>query len=181
MCERESIQRIGVRMGRLCWIVGLVGNSWCWVSFLNPTYEGERSHSRLPFIVDAIVVLPDHLHCIWTLPDNDADFSTRWRLIKSEVSRHCSEGYKRQRSSSRLAKGEQAIWQRRFWEHQIRDDRDFAQHVDYIHYNPVSHGLVAAPKDWRYSSFHRYVRGGIYPEDWGADGQAIVDSGVGRE
>ena len=122
-----------------------------------------------------------HLHCIWTLPDGDADFSTRWRLIKSDVSRHCTEQYKRQRSSSRLAKGEQAIWQRRFWEHQIRDDRDFMQHVDYIHYNPVSHGLAAAPKDWQYSSFHRYVREGIYPEDWGADGQVIVDSRVARE
>jgi putative transposase len=95
-------------------------------------------------------VLPDHLHCIWTLPDNDADFSTRWRLIKTHFSRHCPEAYRRGRSATRLKKKEQAIWQRRFWEHQIRDERDFERHVDYIHFNPVSHQLVNAPRDWPY-------------------------------
>jgi putative transposase len=87
-------------------------------------------------------------------------------LIKSEFSRHCPEAYKRQRSASRLGKGEQAIWQRRFWKHQIRNEQDFAQHVDYIHYNPVRHGLVMVPKDWGYSSFHGYVRDGGYSLDW---------------
>ncbi|MEB3178656.1 MAG: transposase [Nostocaceae cyanobacterium] len=137
--------------------------------------------ARLPFAIDAIVVLPDHLHCIWTLPEGDADFSKRWRLIKSEFSRYCPDAYKRQRYVSRLNKGEQAIWQRRFWEHQIRDERDFAQHLDYVHYNPVRHGLVMTPKDWVYSSFHRYVQDGCYSLDWGADGVIELDDGIGNE
>jgi putative transposase len=115
-------------------------------------------------------------HC-----QRDADFSKRWRLIKSEFSRHCPEIYKKQRSASRLDKGEQAIWQRRFWEHQIRDERDFAHHVDYVHYNPVSHGLVMAPRDWVYSSFHRYVRDGLYSSDWGAEGKVEFEDGIGNE
>jgi putative transposase len=137
--------------------------------------------AQFPFAIDAIVVLPDHLHCLWTLPEGDADFSNRWRLIKSEFSRHCPDAYKQQRSASRLDKGEQAIWQRRFWEHQIRDERDFAQHVDYVHYNPVSHGLVMAPKDWVYSSFHRYVQDGYYSPNWGANRKIEFDSGIGNE
>ncbi|UBF27358.1 hypothetical protein K9N68_05205 [Kovacikia minuta CCNUW1] len=122
-----------------------------------------------------------HLHCIWTLPEADADFSTRWRLIKSEFSRHCPEQYKRQRSNSRLSKKEQAIWQRRFWEHRIQDEFDYIRQVDYIHYNPVSHGLVAAPKDWAYSSFHRFVQAGIYAEDWGANEKIEFPGWVGKE
>jgi putative transposase len=123
----------------------------------------------------------DHLHCIWTLPERDADFSNRWRLIKSDFSRRCPAAYKRQRSAVRLRQGEQAIWQRRLWEHQIRDERDFAQYVDYVYYNPVSHGLVSAPKDWPYSSFHRYVRDGCYPIDWGADGNVRFPPEIGNE
>jgi putative transposase len=126
-----------------------------------------------PFDIDAIVVLPDHLHCLWTLPLNDADFSTRWRLVKSHFSRYCSSTYKQEQSSSRLKKGEQTIWQRRFWEYQIRDEHDFAKHADYIHYNPVKHGLVKLPSDWPYSSFHRCVEQGIYQKDWGG---GVVDS-----
>ena len=110
-----------------------------------------------PFDIEAIVVLPDHLHCMWSLPAGDADFSTRWRLIKSHFTRSCPEPYKRARSLSRRHKQEQAVWQRRFWEHQIRDEKDFVRHVDYIHINPVSHGLVKAPIEWPYSSFHRLV------------------------
>jgi putative transposase len=138
----------------------------------------KRDH---PFSIDAIVVLPDHLHCIWTLPPDDADFSTRWRLIKSEFTRHCSKGFRRQCSAARQRKGEQAVWQRRFWEHQIQDEADFARHCDYIHYNPVSHGLVQTPKDWVYSSFHRAVRWGWYAEDWGAEGRVEGLEGVGKE
>ena len=124
---------------------------------------------RHPFTIEAMVVLPDHLHCLWTLPKDDANFSTRWRLIKSEFSRHCPAKYKRQRSLSRLKKQEQAIWQRRFWEHQVRDEADFLRHLDYIHYNPVGHQLVESPGDWPYSSFGRYVSRGWYSEDWGAN------------
>jgi putative transposase len=123
-----------------------------------------------PFTIDAIVVLPDHLHCIWTLPPEDHNFSMRWRLIKSEFTRSCPVQFRRTPSITRQRKREQAVWQRRFWEHQLRDEDDFVRHCDYIHYNPVSHGLVKAPRDWIYSSFHRAVHWGWYTEDWGSDG-----------
>ncbi|WP_435104261.1 REP-associated tyrosine transposase [Arhodomonas sp. AD133] len=118
-----------------------------------------------PFRTDAIVLLPDHLHCIWTLPPGDADFSERWRLIKRRV-------------SARTAG--QRIWQPRFWEHLIRDHDDLRNHLEYIHYNPVKHGYVIAPRDWPWSSFHRYVRTGIHPPDWGESPPAIPES-IGRE
>jgi putative transposase len=136
---------------------------------------------RHPFQIDAFVLLPDHLHCLWTLPQKDSDFSTRWRLIKSSFSRGCKEEYKVQRSTSRQKKQEQSIWQRRFWEHWIRDEEDFARHVEYIHYNPVKHGLSRAPKDWEYSSFHRYVRNGSYDLHWGAHTEVKFDPVIGKE
>jgi putative transposase len=122
-----------------------------------------------PFETVAIVILPDHLHAIWRLPENDADFSTRWRLLKSAFSRALPMN--EPISPSRRRRGERGIWQRRFWEHTIRDERDFARHVDYIHFNPVKHGYVRKVRDWLYSSFRRMVRLGIYPEDWGGDFQ----------
>ncbi len=134
-----------------------------------------------PFKIDAFVLLPNHLHCIWTLPEADADFSTRWRLIKSNFSRQCHNQYQGKISASRQKKREKAVWQRRFWEHQIRDQQDFNNHVDYIHYNPVHHGLVLSSKDWQYSSFHRYVQKGIYDAMWGASESIIFDSRIGME
>jgi putative transposase len=125
-----------------------------------------------PFEINAIVVLPEHLHCLWTLPPDDADFSTRWSLIKARFSRALPAGEKI--SKSREAKGERGIWQRRFYEHYIRDDDDYAKHVDYIHWNPVKHGLVARAIDWPHSSIHRYIREGLLSEDWAAD-SAIAD------
>lgn len=119
-----------------------------------------------PFAIDAMVVLPDHLHALWQLPEDDADFSTRWRLIKARFARAVPR--QEHTSPSRRRRGERAIWQRRFWEHRIRDERDWRHHVDYIHYNPVKHGLVGRALDWPYSSFHRYVRAGCYEPDWGA-------------
>ena len=137
---------------------------------------------QYPFQVDAFVLLPDHLHCIWTLPDGDRDFSRRWRLIKGHFTRRCDEKYKGSISLSRSKKKEQSVWQRRFWEHLIRDDKDFIGHVDYIHYNPVKHGLVTAPKNWEYSSFHRYVQSGVYEQEWGAGDREIqFESTIGRE
>ena len=121
-----------------------------------------------PFHLDAVVILPDHLHTVWTLPVHDDDYSTRWRLIKTEFSLAVPGG--EVRTQSRADKGERGIWQRRFWEHTIRDDEDYARHVDYIHYNPVKHGHVPRVKDWPYSSFHDYVARGILPEDWGGSG-----------
>jgi putative transposase len=122
-----------------------------------------------PFTIDAIVLLPDHIHCIWTLPSNDHDYATRWRLIKSNVTRQAASQLQLQadRSESRQKRKESNLWQRRFWEHSIRDDDDFARHCDYIHYNPVRHRLCQKVVDWTYSSFHRYMAQGVYPVDWG--------------
>ena len=126
--------------------------------------------SMLPFDAVAGVVLPDHLHCIWTLPEGDHDFSERWRRIKARFTRR----YLRQRgietavSASRREHAERGVWQRRFWEHTIRDEGDLQRHLDYIHYNPVRHGLVARPADWPWSSFHRFVREACYERHWGA-------------
>jgi putative transposase len=149
------------------------------ISLLRETFRYVRAEH--PFHIDAAVVLPDHLRCLWTLPDGDHDFSSRWRLIKSYFSHGCDPEYRLPPSASRQKKREQAVWQRRFWEHQIRDEGDFIQHVEYIHYNPVKHGLVAAPQDWPYSSFHRYVRRGVYPADWGTGTVMTFGEGVGNE
>ena len=113
------------------------------------------AHVRHAFI-DAIVILPDHLHAIWSLPEGDADFATRWRHVKATFSRALPTCERI--SECRLRKGERGIWQRRYWEHTLRDERDFSRHVDYIHFNPVKHGLVTRVEDWPYSSFHQMVR-----------------------
>lgn len=124
----------------------------------------KQTRASHPFTIDAVVVLPEHIHAIWTLPKGDTDYSLRWRLIKSHFTRllrnngsHCSRNHK----------GEANIWQRRFWEHTIRDERDYRNHVDYIHYNPVKHGHVSHVIDWPYSSFQQYVAKGIIEPDWG--------------
>ncbi len=117
-----------------------------------------------PFAIDAIVVLPDHLHTIWTLPPGDSDYSTRWALIK----RRFSSGFPAMPSNpSQASRREKGIWQRRFWEHRIRDEGDWRRHMDYIHYNPVKHNHVRRVRDWPYSSFHHLVERGWYDKDWG--------------
>ena len=121
-----------------------------------------------PFQIDAVVVLPDHLHCIWRLPEADADYSSRWREIKKSASREINT-----RTNHR---NERPVWQRRFWEHVIRDETDWRKHIDYIHYNPVRHGLAARPRDWPWSSFGRAVAMGWYEEDWGDNVSAEVAS-----
>ena len=130
-----------------------------------------ETRARHPFAIDAIVILPDHLHAIWTLPEGDADFALRWRLIKSGFSRALPRG--EAISQSRAEKGERGIWQRRYWEHTLRDEADFARHMDYIHFNPVKHGHVTRVRDWPHSSFHRIVRLGICPPDWAGDAGEI--------
>jgi len=125
--------------------------------------------ARRPFTLDAIVVLPEHLHAIWTLPPGDADYSTRWRLIKTLFSRGIAPT--EQPSRSRLSKGERGIWQRRYWEHTLRDESDFERHCDYIHFNPVKHGHARAAAAWPHSSFHRFVKVGVYPVDWASGGE----------
>jgi len=144
-----------------------------------------------PFQIDAFVLLPDHLHCILTLPQHDSDFSTRWRLIKSYFSRNFdgkNVGWVEVRDptnaaicASRERKKEKPIWQRRFWEHLIRNQQDLNRHIEYIHYNPVKHGLIKAPADYLYSSFHRYVERGIYDAQWGAGDIVEFDDTVGYE
>ena len=119
---------------------------------------------RAPFHIDAWVALPDHMHAIWTLPPGDDNFSDRWRAIKKSFSK--SLPATEPRSPVRQQNAERGIWQRRFWEHTIRDDADFANHLDYVHFNPVKHGYVTHPADWPYSSFHRAVTNGLYPADW---------------
>jgi putative transposase len=123
--------------------------------------------AEYPFKIDAIVVLPDHLHCMWTLPDNEFDFSIRWKRIKADFTRNYSGDRAEDISESMHRKGERGVWQRRFWEHQIRDQEDFNRHCDYIHYNPVKHGLVNLPMEWKHSSFRRFVEKGLYSEGWG--------------
>jgi putative transposase len=122
----------------------------------------------LPFTIDGWVLLPDHLHAIWTLADGDADFSTRWRLIKRHVTRACASNFVRPEylTTRRAAKHCGTLWQHRFWEHLIRDERDFRHHLDYLHGNPLKHGLVGQVSDWPWSSFHRWVERGVYPANW---------------
>lgn len=119
-------------------------------------------HNIRPFTIDAIVILPEHCHALWTLPEGDTDYSGRWRAIKSHFTRHLRTAGVRLIRDNR---GEYQLWQRRFWEHTIRDERDYRHHVDYIHYNPVKHGLVEQAADWPYSSIHRYVRLGLPTEN----------------
>ncbi|MBI3897384.1 MAG: transposase [Gammaproteobacteria bacterium] len=135
-----------------------------------------QARVTLPFDVEAWVLLPDHLHCIWRLSSGDANFSARWAVIKRCVSRDCAALVDATRSTSKSGRNEYAFWQRRFWEHQIRDDKDLTAHLDYIHWNPVKHGLVRLVNEWPYSTFHGYVAKGTYPSDWGG-GNAISAKG----
>lgn len=122
-----------------------------------------------PFSLEAIVIHPEHIHALWTLPETDTNYSTRWMLVKSMLTRRLH------------AKGIAGpIWQQRFWEHLIRDDDDYAAHADYIHYNPVKHGYAPHPAAWPWSSFGRWVEMGRYPKDWGGGG-ILLPKGVGRE
>ncbi len=115
--------------------------------------------ARLPFHIDAIVILPEHLHALWTLPVNDSDYPNRWRAIKTGFTRSL-------RKTQGVSK--RSPWQSRYWEHTIRNEEDWRRHMDYIHYNPVKHGYVSSPGDWPYGSFSRAVRAGMYEADWGA-------------
>lgn len=119
------------------------------------------------FEIIAIVVLPDHLHCVWQLPPDDDDNANRWAQIKAGFSRRLPPDERR--SAGRVARRERGIWQRRYWEHLIRDQDDLRRHVEYIHFNPVKHGYASRPVDWPYSSFARWVERGDYAVDWGGE------------
>jgi putative transposase len=124
----------------------------------------QQTRQDHPFAVPGFVVLPEHLHCLWRIPTGDDDFPMRWRLIKSRFSRSLSAGERR--THSRANKNERGIWQRRYWEHLVRDDADFQRCLDYIHYNPVKHGHAVHAMDWLHSSFLHWVERGVYPPDW---------------
>ena len=131
-------------------------------------------HER-PFTIEAVVILPEHLHAIWTLPSGDSDFPGRWKRIKAYFThRLVAAGLPIKRHRS----GEYALWQRRFWEHTIRNETDFERHVDYVHFNPVKHRLVRRAREWPYSSFHLDVGRGLLPADWAGDvGEPMMDFG----
>lgn len=122
-----------------------------------------------PFQIDGWVLLPDHLHAVWTLPADDDDYATRWRLIKARVTQQLGDAYRNPAvmTARRQAKGQGSLWQHRYWEHWLRDEADVRHHLDYLHFNPVKHGLVLCAADWPWSSFHRLVEAGVYPRDWG--------------
>jgi putative transposase len=134
-----------------------------------------ETRGKYPFDIAAIVVLPDHLHAVWTLPLDDADFSTRWRLIKTRFAKSLPK--QERRSAVREARNERGIWQRRFWEHLVRDDADYACHIEYCYINPIKHGLVRRVQDWPHSSFHRDVRRGLFPMDWAGEVEPAGDFG----
>jgi REP-associated tyrosine transposase len=127
-----------------------------------------QTQARWPFTIDAMVVLPDHLHTIWTLPDQDTDYSIRLAWLKKEFTKRWLQhrGAERVRSIGRARERRRGIWQPKFWEHAVRDERDLERCVEYVHYNPVSHGVTTCPNAWRWSSFARWVRAGDYPADW---------------
>jgi putative transposase len=130
---------------------------------------------RRPFQIDAWVVLPDHMHAIWTLPPGDADYSGRWYDLKSGFSKRLPKT--ESRTPVLIRRGERGIWQRRFWEHTIRDETDYANHMDYIHWNPVRHGLAPSPAAWPHSTFHHCVRAGLYPANWIGGQDTITQAG----
>jgi putative transposase len=125
--------------------------------------------AETPFRTLGIVLLPDHLHALWVLPPGDADFSTRWQRIKARFTELwlAAGGDEAVTTPSQRRRGHRGVWQRRFFEHLLRDEQDLEDHCDYLHYNPVKHGYVERVADWLPSSFHRFVREGIYPADWG--------------
>lgn len=129
----------------------------------------ETVRERRPFEIVCICLLPDHLHTVWTLPHGDANYSTRWRRIKEEFTRNwiASGGAESGTTAARQRKQERGVWQRRFWEHTVRDEGDLERCVDYTHWNPRKHKLVSRVRDWRWSSFHRFVEAGHYHSDWG--------------
>ena len=145
------------------------------IDLLRETVRATRA--RHPFHIDAWVVLPEHMHCLWTLPPGDADFALRWKVIKFAFAKRLPAS--EPTTATQRRRGERGIWQRRYWEHLIRGERDYQRHFDYIHYNPLKHGQVERLADCPYSSFHRAVAMGIYRRDWCA-GPSPADQGFGE-
>ena len=134
----------------------------------------------MPFVIDAWVLLPDHLHCVWTLPQGDDDYSARWSRVKRQVSRECRYLLgEQQLSDSQKTRREIQFWQRRFWEHQIRDEADFEHHLNYIHFNPVKHGYCQVASQWQWSTLHRFIQQGVLSADWGHN--LVLPDDIGYE
>ena len=140
-----------------------------------------KVRASLPFEIVCWVLLPDHMHCIWTLPAGDSDYPARWRLIKGFVTRTHGKALAIGDDQSRVRGEMPSLWQERYWEHTIRDEGDLAAHVDYIHFNPVKHGYCRAPWEWKLSTFRRLVKRGLYPKDEGAETVPSIPDAVGRE
>ena len=142
----------------------------------------KETQSKYPFTIDAWVLMPDHLHCLWTLPEGDSDYSKRWGIIKRRVSIICRDVYNQNKwvNASKKKHRESTIWQRRYWEHQIRDQQDYNNHMDYIHYNPVKHDLCERPDMWQYSTLHRYIKEGVYPFNWTVQNSRFGGEGFGE-
>ena len=139
------------------------------------------TQQRFPFDTIAVCLLPDHIHCIWKLPEDDSNYSTRWNMIKGLFSKQYIKvaGRLDELNPLQIKRREAAIWQRRFWEHTILDDDDLDAHIDYIHYNPVKHEYVDKAVDWKWSSFHRFVNEGVYDVDWiGGDDGRLKEVGL---
>lgn len=146
------------------------------IQAIRQAYRFTQQHAA--FVLHGMVVLPDHLHIQITLPSGDDNYSARMSMFKSAFSRQIPDG--ELISPSRDRKRERGIWQRRFFEHRIRDDFDFETHMNYIHYNPVNHGYVQQPIDWPFSTFHDWVTHGVYAADWGSSCFIVVDKNFGE-
>jgi putative transposase len=148
-------------------------DSYLLVDHIDVLREAVRGVRRSrPFHIDAWVVLPEHMHTVWTLPDGDADYSGRWLAIKKAFSKGLP--HTESATNARIHQGERGIWQRRFWEHTIRDEADYAAHINYVHFNPLKHGWVRQVAEWPYSTFHRAVKQGVYAADW----VGVEDGGI---
>jgi len=142
----------------------------------------QQTRFEFPFKINALVLLPDHLHCTWTLPNEDNNIPIRWSMIKRLVTKQIGAQYilNNSLSPSRKKRNESTIWQRRYWEHHILSEADYTSHLNYCYRNPVKHGLVNSVKDWKYSTFHRDVKYGLYPKDWCSNEQLVGKSNFGE-
>lgn len=153
--------------------------------FIEPNFRLVLRHAiqqtrlAFPFKINALVLLPDHLHCIWTLPIDDNNIPIRWSMIKRLVSKEVGSQYSMQ-NISRTKRNETTVWQRRYWEHHILNEADYTAHINYCYWNPVKHGFVSAVNNWEFSTFHRDVKSNIYPVDWCSDDEFDSEANFGE-
>ena len=169
-----AYRRNRVQGGYYFFTVNLKNRNQSWlvehVDLLRSAFQ--ETQQKYPFKTIAVVILPDHMHALWGLPEGDDDYSMRWKYLKGRF----TSKLKKRITLRKSAKGKYGVWQDRFWEHTIKDENDMHRHIDYIHYNPVKHHHCDAVKDWKYSSFHRFVENGVLPIDWGVSYQEFKKS-----